>query len=276
MERADRVSVFAKANAFVFINGSLMEGEFIRKDFEYDHEEDGFQVFKTENVFLTHDGEKHIITDESKVFESVEDYEANRPAKTCKINISDRDFLDAETNRELTPNCDYWTFDENAQEPIKHTFTPSEFTYIYNNYRFYADVLPDEEIYDTREEALTFNTYKVTDKNGKVTERVGTGKLLMLDKEQEELVMQLERTMQDLQKAGVMLIIDNQEFVRAFNIKNVDYEFDENEDKPFNPGKGESEEYEKFDRFNGRFAIKSTIEQWSDYFNLFIKRENNK
>lgn len=277
MEKVDNVRVFKKANAFVFINESLMEGEFINKKFKFDHkDEEGFWHFKTENIFVTKDGNKHVITDENEVFESIKDYEENKPAETRNIDIADYKFWNVKSDKSLPMYNDYWTFDGKMGKPIKHEFAPKEFYYIYDKYSFFTNAFPDEEIYKTREEALSFNTYKVTSKDGEVTERDGIGKLLMLDKDQKELVKQLESTMQELEKAGVTLIMDGQEVTYAFNTRNVECDFDDSEDEPRHPIAGEPEEYEKFDRFNDRFAIKSTIEQWSDCFYMFVRRKNNK
>lgn len=274
MKKAECVKIFKKADAFVFINGSLVEGSFACKNFKFDYEdEEGHWHFKADSVFVTNNGKRYLITDENKVFESVEDYEANKPAETRNIDIADYRFYDVgENGQYLNPYEEYWTFDSKKGEPIKHEFAPKEFYYEYTLHVFFADTPHREKIYKTREEALSFNTYKVTDKNGNVTERNGVGKLLMLDGDQEELVMQLERTMQELEKAGVSLIMDSQEVTYAFNIRNVDCDFDDSVDEPCHPIAGEPEEYEKFDRFNDRFAIKSTIEQWSDCFNMFVRR----
>lgn len=211
-------------------------------------------------------------------FDSVEKYEkgvsAETSYKTLFIRKNDGDVLrDVIRGVKRSFNPEYWVFDQSCHAPMQYKLELEEFYFDYSDNRFHTDEFQkDCKIYDTKEEALSYNSYKVIEQDGTEYERDGVNKLIMLDDDQRELLKQFEDICKKMNDADMLLISDSCEDMSVFNLRHIkNYALDYN-DVP-DVMDGDPEDYERADRYGMLFKVNHHIQWWGDDSSLFILRK---
>lgn len=277
MERNDALRVFTKDSGFVMTDRKLQEVKWLRTEFKYDHKEGEFMFFTARTTFQKPDGTTGVLDNYDRAFDCVEKYENGVPAETSYKTLGtpncDDALRDIVRGVKRMANKEYWVFDMTYHVPVQYELELDKFYFDYSDNRFHTDEFPNDcEIYDTKEECLSYNTYKVVEKEGSEYEREGVNKLIMLDDDQRELVQQFEEICKKMKEHDLVLIADY-DSLSAFNLRKVqNYALDYNStpDVDF----GNPEDYEKADRYGKVFTINSSIEWWGDDNDLFILRKS--
>lgn len=280
MERNDALRVFTKNSGFVMVDHKLQEVKWLRTEFKYDHKDEDFLLYTAHTIFQKPDGTTGVLNDYDMAFDSVEKYEkgvsAETSYKTLFIRKNDGDVLrDVIRGVKRSFNPEYWVFDKLCHVPVQYKLELEEFYFDYSDNRFHTDEFPkDCKIYDTKEEALSYNTYKIIEQDGTEYEREGVNKLIMLDDDQRELVVQFEQLCAKMKKANLIMIADYTT-LSVFNLRRVEnfaLDYNEEPDVDF----GDPKDYEKADRYGDAFVVTSNIEFWGDDHYLFIQRKDAK
>lgn len=278
MERNDALRVFTKNGGFVMVDRKLQEVKWLRTEFKYDQKEDDTLFYVAHTTFQKPDGTTGVLDNYDMAFDSVEKYEkgisAETSYKTLFIHKNDGDVLrDVIRGVKRSLNTKYWVFDKSFRVPVQYELELEKFYFDYSDNRFHTDEFQkDCEIYDTKEEALSYNTYKVVNEDGSEYEREGINKLISLDDDQRELVKQFEDICKKMKENDLALIADYN-FLAVFNMRRVaNYElsYEPEPDTTY----GNPEDYERADRYGKTFQLNSGIEWWGDDNNLFILRKS--
>ena len=278
MERNDVLRVFTKNSGFVMVDRKLQEVKWLRTEFKYDHKDEDFLLYTAHTTFQKPDGTTGVLNDYDMAFDSVEKYKkgvsAETSYKTLFIRKSDGDVIrDIIRGVKRSFNPEYWVFDKSCHAPVRYKLELEEFYFDYSDNRFHTDEFPkDCKIYDTKEEALSYNTYKVIEQDGAEYERDGVNKLIMLDDDQRELLKQFEDICKKMNDADMLLISDSCEDMSVFNLRHIkNYALDYN-DVP-DVMDGNPEDYERADRYGVPFKVNHHIQWWGDDNCLFILRK---
>lgn len=197
MERNDSLRVFTKNSGFIMVDRKLQEVKWLRTQFKYDHKEDGFLYYTARTTFQKPDGTTGVLDNYDKAFDSVEKYESNTVAETSYKTLYAQkchgDVINDIVRGVKRSTCpEYWIFDKTYHVPVRYNLELEKFYFDYTDNSFHTDEFPkDCDIYDTKEEALSYNTYTVVNEDGTEYEREGVNKLLMLDEDQRELLNEL-------------------------------------------------------------------------------------
>jgi hypothetical protein len=279
MERNDALRVFTKNSGFVMVDRKLQEVKWLRTEFKYDHKDEDFLLYTAHTIFQKPDGTTGVLNDYDMAFDSVEKYEkgvsAETSYKTLFIRKNDGDVLrDVIRGVKRSFNPEYWVFDKLCHVPVQYKLELEEFYFDYSDNRFHTDEFPkDCKIYDTKEEALSYNTYKIIEQDGTEYERDGVNKLIMLDDDQRELLKQFEDICKKMNDADMLLISDSCEDMSVFNLRHIkNYALDYN-DVP-DVMDGDPEDYERADRYGMPFKVNHHIQWWGDDSSLFILRKS--
>lgn len=210
--------IYHEDKGFIFMNGALTEVKLLYTKFVKNGE--SYSAKTTFEMW----GEQH--TEDAnllKVYNSVEDYEKDKEMPFSEI-------CDEQLNKKRPKgfvNVDFgWVFING--EPQQVDLTPNELTYAYKSKKFLFPnhIANSDNVYRSREECLSFNTYKVKDEWGEVKERVGINKLLMLDDDQKQLFDAFVKSYKALKESGVFFLNDYDK-TRVFNFRNLqNYEVD--------------------------------------------------
>lgn len=278
MERNDSLRVFVKNGGFVMVDRKLQEVKWLRTEFRYHHKEDDALFYVALTTFQKPDGTTGVLDNYDKAFDCVEEYEKGIPTETSYKELS-ADKIGGSVMCDITrgikryASSEYWVFDDISHVPVRYELELKKFYFDYSDNRFHTDeFLKDVNIYDTKEEALSYNTYKVVSEEGSEYEREGTNKLVSLDDDQRELVKQFEDICKKM-KENDMALIANYDNLAIFNMrKTTNYELNY-EDKP-DTNFGNPEDYERVDRYGSAFKVYSGIRCWDDDYNLFVLRKS--
>lgn len=279
MERSDALRVFTRNSGYVMVDRKLQEVKWLRTEFKYDHKDNEYLFYTARTIFQKPDGSTGVLDDYGWAFDSVEKYENGVAAETSYKTLFARKnggdvMLDIIHNVKRSTTPEYWVFDQSYHVPVEYKLEMEKFYFDYSDNRFHTDEFPkDCEIYDTKEEALSYNTYKVVEQDGTEYEREGVNKLIMLDDDQRELLAQFEDICHKMRENDMILICDTCEDMSVFNIRRIknfalDY-CDTPEVMDGNP-----EDYEKVDRYGMTFKVNHNIAIWGDDNNLFILRKD--
>lgn len=278
MERNDALRVFTKNSGFVMVDRKLQEVKWLRTEFKYDHKDEDFLLYTAHTTFQKPDGTTGVLDDYGMAFDSVEKYEkgvsAETSYKTLFIRKSDGDVIrDIIRGVKRSTNPEYWVFDKSYHVPVRYKLELEKFYFDYSDNSFHTDEFPkDCKIYDTKEEALSYNTYKVIEQDGAEYERDGVNKLIMLDDDQRELLKQFEDICKKMNDADMLLISDSCEDMSVFNLRHIkNYALDYS-DIP-DVMDGDPEDYERADRYGMPFKVNHHIQWWGDDSILFILRQ---
>ena len=278
MERNDALRVFENNSGFVMVDRKLQEVKWLRTEFKYDHKEDDALFYVARTTFQKPDGTTGVFDNYDMAFDSVEKYEngisAETSSKTLFTRKNDGDVLrDVIRGVKRSFNPEYWVFDKSCHVPVQCKLELEKFYFDYSDNRFHTDEFPkDCKIYDTKEEALSYNTYKVIEQDGTEYERDGVNKLIMLDDDQRELLKQFEDICKKMNDADMLLISDCCEDMSVFNLRHIkNYALDYN-DIP-DVMDGNPEDYERADRYGMPFKANHYIQYWGDDNYLFILRK---
>lgn len=279
MERNDALRVFTKNSGFVMVDRKLQEVKWLHTEFKYDHKDEDFLLYTAHTTFQKPDGTTGVLDNYNIAFDSVEKYEkgvsAETSYKTLFIRKSDGDVIrDIIRGAKRSTNPEYWVFDKSYRVPVQYKLELEKFYFDYSDNRFHTDEFPkDCKIYDTKEEALSYNTYKVIEQDGTEYERDGVNKLIMLDDDQRELLKQFEDICKKMNDADMLLISDSCEDMSVFNLRHIkNYALDYN-DIP-DVMDGDPEDYERADRYGMPFKVNHHIQWWGDDSILFILRKS--
>jgi hypothetical protein len=227
MERNDALRVFTKNSGFVMVDRKLQEVKWLRTEFKYDHKDEDLLLYTAHTTFQKPDGTTGVLNDYDMAFDSVEKYEkgvsAETSYKTLFIRKNDGDVLrDVIRGVKRSFNPEYWVFDKLCHVPVQYKLELEEFYFDYSDNRFHTDEFQkDCKIYDTKEEALSYNTYKIIEQDGTEYERDGVNKLIMLDDDQRELLKQFEDICKKMNDADMLLISDSCEDMSVFNLRHI-------------------------------------------------------
>ena len=279
MERNDALRVFTKDSGFVMIDRKLQEVKWLQTKFQFHHKDGDFLYYTSVTTFKKPDGTVDALDDYDMAFDSVEKYENGISAETSyKTLYTQKNGGDVVNNiihgvkRSSLPV--YWTFDKSCQAPVEYKLEYEEFVFDYSDNRFHTGEFPKGcDIYDTKEDALSDNTYKVVEKNGTEYEREGVNKLIMLDDDQRELLKQFEDICHKMNENDMILICDTCEDMSVFNIRRIKNFALDYSDTP-EVMDGNPEDYEKVDRYGMTFKVNHNIAIWGDDNNLFILRKD--
>lgn len=278
MERNDALRVFTKNSGFVMVDRKLQEVKWLRTEFKYDHKDEDFLLYTAHTTFQKPDGTTGVLNDYDMAFDSVEKYEKGISAETSYKTLFTRK-NDGDVIRNVirgvkrSTNPEYWVFDKSCHVPVQYKLELEKFYFDYSDSCFHTDEFPkDCKIYDTKEEALSYNTYKVIEQDGTEYERDGVNKLIMLDDDQRELLKQFEDICKKMNDADMLLISDSCEDMSVFNLRHIkNYALDYN-DVP-DVMDGDPEDYERADRYGVPFKVNHHIQWWGDDNYLFILRK---
>lgn len=279
MERNNELRVFTKDSGFVIVDSKLQEVKWLRTEFKYDHKDDKFLYYTSRTTFQKPDGTTGTLDDYDKAFDSIEGYEDGKLAETSYkelyYNLNGGEVMhDIIHGVKRSANHEYWVFDKLCRVPAYYELEMEKFYFDYAGNRFHTDEFPkDWEIYDSKEECLSYNSYKVVKQDGTEFEREGVNKLLQLDDDQRELVKQFEDICKKMHENGVVLIADY-DSICAYNTRKIEnYELDCHA-KPDCPYTGNAEDYEEVDRYASCFHVSHCINWYGDDQNLFILRKS--
>ena len=236
MERNDALRVFTKNSGFVMVDRKLQEVKWLRTEFKYDHKDEDFLLYTAHTTFQKPDGTTGVLNDYDMAFDSVEKYEKGISAETSYKTLFTRK-NDGDVIRNVirgvkrSTNPEYWVFDKSCHVPVQYKLELEKFYFDYSDSCFHTDEFPkDCKIYDTKEEALSYNTYKVIEQDGTEYERDGVNKLIMLDDDQRELLKQFEDICKKMNDADMLLISDSCEDMSVFNLRHIkNYALDYND-----------------------------------------------
>lgn len=282
MRKSAILRVFDKPTGYVFENKKLVEVKWLKTEFEFSYETDDCSVYDASTSYQRPDGSVGCLKDHSKAYESVAGFENNLPAPQgqTKLSMSIKGSSYGDAVRQIIQGhevCDsndglaFWVFNDRTGKPEERKLTLDVVKYDYKTCRF-SIVFPDESMYESQQDALSWNTYKVVEQDGTEHEKVGVNKLLMLDDDQRELVRQFGDICKKMKESGLALIADYDN-VSAYNMRHMeDYVLDY-ESEPEEVTCGKPEDYERADRNSPIFQICSDIDWWSDDTNLFVLRK---
>lgn len=157
--------IYHEDKGFIFMNGALTEVKLLYTNFLKRGEN-----FSATTTFETWGEQRNEDANLLKVYRSVEDFEKDEEMPFMEI-------CDEQLNNKRPngfENVDWGWFFMNG-EPNQVDLTPNELTYDYNSmkFRFPGHIANGDNVYRTRKECLSFNTYKVKDLWGEVKEHVG-------------------------------------------------------------------------------------------------------
>lgn len=274
----DLLNVFENNTGFVFADNKLQEVKWLRTDFKYDHSEGESDVYTARTTYQKPDGTTDVLTNYNRAFDSVKGYEEGEVAATnatsfnkanCGIVVSDL-IHGYKTHR----NKEYWVFDRTCHTPARYELELDRFYFDYADRRFHTDEFPkDCKIYDTKEEALSWNTYNVALQDGTESQRDGANKLVSLDDDQLELVRQFEALCQKMRDSDIILIGDSDR-LSAFNMRKV-HAFTLDYERPSHVDFGEPEDYEQVERFADAFHVDWNGDIWGEDNDLYILRKSS-
>ena len=273
MERQDALRVFENDYGYIVINESLTEVKFLHTDFDLGRmdEETKTAFYTSQTVVLLPNGKEVTIDDYNNVFDTKEGYEQNIPAETA-YKMLDKDYgsvLSDIWRGTGVSTRNYWVF-ENGEAVMK-TLSLNHFQYNYGTNHFESgEISTDREAYGDKEQCLSYNSYRIVDRDGKETICVGINKLLELDADQKEWVGILENAIRELRNRGVGIFADTSDDYRVYNFRHVE---EYNWAYDGEPDVKDSDLYERAQRYGKPFKLDIKIEQWSEDHNLFIKRK---
>lgn len=279
MERNDALRVFTKNSGFVMVDRKLQEVKWLRTEFKCDNKDEDFLLYTAQTTFQKPNGTTGVLDDYDMAFDSVEKYENGISAETSYKTLFTRK-NDGDVIRDVIRGVkrsfypEYWVFDKSCHAPVRYKLELEKFYFDYSDNRFHTDEFPkDCKIYDTKEEALSYNTYKIIEQDGTEYERDGVNKLIMLDDDQRELLKQFEDICKKMNDADMLLISDSCEDMSVFNLRHIkNYALDYN-DVP-DVMDGDPEDYERADRYGMPFKVNHHIQWWGDDNSLFILRKS--
>lgn len=250
--------IFSTNEAFFFDkeNGQLLQVQLIETVFERDSKSSETVHAITSAKVVT--GDEIIVIDESEVYASRLDFERGKHI-ACDRRSPFKKLTDSYESDV------FWTFQHGC--PVSQKVSDIKVVkYDYEHDRFTCDEIPDREhIYQTKEECLSYNEYKIVDENGSRTIK-GCNALIQLTSEQEELVKQFEQLCKKMQDEGILLASNCCEAFRAYNVRDCqDYEFYFTNEA--------SEDFEQCDRDCGRYVNAQNIYESGDDFEFYIKRK---
>lgn len=283
MEKQNELVSLSNRSGYVFLDGKLQQCKYIRTQYRFVK-----QDADTKERYYSHD---HIVQlpngdlyspEDTEIFDTVEDYELNNPAKTsfkdARYAICDFCHKAGLYKRcKGAENIEFYTFYDGA--PIHHRHNLTKFSWEYSDGETHLDewklqdndIFPtDTPIYNDRDEAFQFNTYTVKNEDGTEEQRDGVCKLLMLDPDQRELLNQFEDIAKRLKKAGVMLTGNFCENYSAFNTRNVaDITLMDSYST------SDAKNWEQGERCHMAFDVNLDLAIWSEDCDVYIKRKTN-
>lgn len=280
MERSDSLRVFTNDNGYVFQNGKLQQVKWLRTDFKYDHREGEYMFYHATTTYQLPDGSldklQEVYGGYDNAYDTIEGYEKGESAETTYMTCchpserhyrtSDDVIHDIINDRGLLNNTVvFWEWDEDCHCPRSQKLELDKFCYDYTKRRFCSDELSSGKLYNTEEEALSFNSYVIVDENGNKTTRDGINKLLMLDDDQKELIKQFCDIVKKIDASGIELIGDY-DSLQAFNVRKIkDFAIDCEEQ--------DDEEWQKAKRYDKAFELPVQIGIWGEDNDFYVKRK---
>lgn len=251
--------IYHEDKGFIFMNGALTEVKLL-----YTHFVKNGECYSAKTTFEMWGEQLKEDASILKVYSSVADYEKDNEMPFTEI-------CDEQLNNERPDgleNVDFgWIFING--EPQQVDLTPNELTYCFKSKKFCfpGHIATCDNVYRTRNECLSFNTYKVKDEWGDVKERVGINKLLMLDDDQKQLLDAFVKSYKALRESGVSFL-NNYDETRVFNTRKLqNYEVDYSTEG--------YEGFEKVDISNKAFECPILLADnfFSDDATIFAKRK---
>lgn len=270
--KSNSIKVFSNDTVFCMINGQLQECKLLKTFFIKDQND----TFLVQTIVRLPDG----TTDQENVnyntaFDTPQDYEANQCATTSGWEIT-RIRYSMYADKSIVGNIlggtksTFYTFEKG--EPQLHELELKSFYFDYTSHHWKTKELPSTEIYATREDAISYNMIEVVNGDGIKSEYIGANKLIQLDDDQLELIRQLEDIMAKLVQNDVYLLADTSDNYMAYNMRHVadqNMNYGEVADVP----EDEQSQYEKVDRWGQPFRVNINYPQWSEDYDMFIKRK---
>lgn len=255
----EKFKIYSNNKGFVLLECALQEVTLVKTVFTRNGDK-----YTATTFFSTCNGGYSKETSLLKVYSSPIDYEK---AKEMPFELVGEDVI-KDRRPEGFEGYDFGWILING-EPQQIDLTPNEvvFNYLSGRYEVPDHVVKSGNVYKSREECLSFNTYDVKHADGTITERKGAGKLLMLDDDQKQLLKKFEEAYKALRESGVSFF-NNYDETRVFNIRELqNYEVDYmNEDY-----KG----FEKVDIHNKAFECPVFLAEnfFSDDAAIFVERK---
>lgn len=263
-----------RPTVYMVVDGLLTEAELVKISYTLITSD----TAEAKATVLFPDGRRKLLPvwDWCKLFASIEDFEVGKPLNVdVKYFCNIRSYRNSKGVQPDKGQLRWWYMKDG--EPKEQVIDIDELTlsyYVTPGWELPDDCVPHSRPYDTREECLSFNKYTSVDKEGNETTHVGKNMLVQLDDDQRGLIDDLCDTLKELEKAGIILVVDTMEGVQAFNarnIKNWDFGYDrsciDDEDR---------EKYEEINRYAPEFSTKIPVSVWADDCTLWIKRKDSK
>lgn len=195
-------------------------------------------------------------------YDSPKDYENNQKVE-MKEDTALTVIYGVFGQRKNNGSPDYWVW-ENDQ-PVKHTFDFSKFSYNYRGGRYSSTLIPEDPIYARKDVCLSFNEYKVKEEGKDEYTKIGINKLIMLEEDQQFLMGELRDLLLRIKEAEILLTTDSDDKFRAYNVRNVkDYCLDTND-----PDDGYTETYNDDKQFRFDFGVP----YYGDDYVLYVEPE---
>lgn len=166
----------------------------------------------------------------SDIYDSVEDYLSGKKCSSKSVIP----FQPANYNSLRSANGDFYYIEDN-QVKFLNTCEMSTAYYDFEKEIFYSNEFKGREFFHTEEDAATFLDVEVNRTDGTIERAQGINRLLMLDKDQWELIKQLKDLLAKIKDNGIMLYSDTDGEYFAYNTRNVEdvqvnYKEDVNDD----------------------------------------------
>lgn len=258
----EKFKIYSNNKGFVLLEGALQEVTIVKTVFT-----NWGDKYTATTFFSTCNGGYSERTSALKVYNSPADYEKD---KEMPFESVGEDVI-KERRPEDFEGIDFGWFLVNG-EPQQIDLIPDKvvFNYLSGRYEVPDHVTESGDVYKSREECLSFNTYNVKHADGTITKRKGAGTLLMLDDDQKILLKKFEDAYKALRKSGVTFFwsCDN---TLVFNTRNIEKSF-------FDEYEAKHEDYEEVNIFNEAFVCDvncgGDVYPCADDLNIFIKRKD--
>lgn len=255
--------IYSNNKGFVMLEGALQEVKLVKVVFTLFEGE-----YTATTYFSTCNGGYSEKTNALKVYSSISDYE--KGVEMNSKGVSENELFAIRPKGFSGIQFGYAFING---EPQRIDLTPCEIVYSYSNesYTILHDVTKEGNFYRTREECLSFNTYRVMNEFGDFKERIGAGKLLMLDDDQKQLLKNFEDAFKALRESGTAFFM-TYDGLQVINKRNINfYEID---DDTFGHEKQEEVNIYK-DVFNCKVLSEcGDLTPIGDDFHLFVNRKD--
>lgn len=156
----------------------------------------------------------------SEIYDSVENYLRGIPCSNIIVHPFKEEVYEHKDHGANNGRGFYY-IEDNQVKHLNVEEMPTAY-YEYDEDRFYSDSFKGREFFPTREYASKFLEVEVNKADGTIVHECGINKLLMLDKDQRNLIKQLQGIVKKINDSGIFLFSDTDGEYYAYNTRNVE------------------------------------------------------